>query len=248
MHMLTDDAGTTPREAPRSTDVTDAEWQRVAPFLSHVPWTGRRRKYEVRTIVNAILYVQRTGKSWRQLPPDLPPWQSVYRYLRRWQEDGSWQRVEDMLERPPQAILATSSAKHYVLMGNDGLTWIAIDEALALFVTPAVTGPAWLHGYANLLTTNQNLGKQLGIRLSGGAYGAGTIVAWQESGGTVLTSVCVQGAASLVASIDYSIELVWKSARAMIGNEQISAGAGTHAPHSPCGLVALFSPPPGGAR
>ena len=242
--MLTDDARlASPQETFQPTDVSDAEWQRIAPLLSRLPWTGRKRKYEPRTIVNAILYVQRTGKSWRQLPPELPPWQSVYRYLRRWQEDGTWQRVEDVLKRTPQAMLSTASVKRYTLTENDGLTWVPLDDFLAILVTPAATGPAWLHGYANLLTTSYNLGKQLGIRVTGGAYGAGAVVAWQESGGTVLASVYVQGMIPLSASVAYTIELVWKCARAMIGDEQIIAGAGTVAPHSPCGLAVLLSPP-----
>jgi putative transposase len=242
--MVSADAGMeSPRGTPRSTDVSDAEWQRVAPLLSQLPWSGRKRKYEARTVINAILYVQRTGKSWRQLPADLPPWQSVYRYLRRWLEDGTWQRVEDVLEHPSQAILATSSTRRYVLIENDGQTWIALDEALTLFLSPTATGSAWLHGYANLLTTNNNLGKQLGMRLSGGAYGEGAIVAWQESGGTVLAPISVQATVLLTESVTYTLELVWKSARAMIKGEEIIAGAGTQTPYSPCGLVAMLSPP-----
>lgn len=247
--MLTDDAGrASSRQGSHPTDVSDAEWQRIAPLLSQISWTGRRRKYDIRTIVNAILYVQRTGKSWRQLPPDLPPWQSVYRYLRRWQEDGSWQRVQDALERSSQPLVAASSVQQYVLRDNDGRTWVRIDDALTLLLTPPAAGPVWLHGYANLLTTHHNLGKQLGIRIAGGAFGSGVVVAWQESGGTVLAPVSVQATAQLAAAATYTVELVWKSARAMIGDEQITAGAGGQAPHSPCGLIALLSPPASAAR
>ena len=48
-------------------------------------------------MVNAILYVLRTGSSWRMLPHDFPPWESVYGYFRRWRQAGIWQQVHDHL-------------------------------------------------------------------------------------------------------------------------------------------------------
>jgi transposase len=50
-----------------------------------------------RRIVEAILYVVRTGCSWRQLPHDYPPWQTVFWYFKRWRADGTVDRVHDAL-------------------------------------------------------------------------------------------------------------------------------------------------------
>ncbi|MEV0231212.1 transposase [Nonomuraea sp. NPDC050786] len=49
---------------------------------------GRPEKHSRREIVNAILYVVRSGCPWRYLPSDLPPWQTVYWYFQQWQQVG----------------------------------------------------------------------------------------------------------------------------------------------------------------
>lgn len=77
-------------------DVTDAEWGRLAPLLraEKVPVP---RKYELRDVVDALLYQTRTGCAWRYLPHDLPPWQTVMRCLTRWQRTGVLDRVHAAL-------------------------------------------------------------------------------------------------------------------------------------------------------
>jgi len=78
-------------------DLSDKEWARLAEFIPVAKAGGRPAKYERREIVNGILYVLRTGGSWRMLPHDFPPWESVYGYFRRWCEAGVWQQVHDQL-------------------------------------------------------------------------------------------------------------------------------------------------------
>ena len=65
------------------TDLTDAEWAHVEPFLPKPGRTGRRREVDLREVLNAIRYVARTGCGWRMLPKDFPPWQTVYWWFRR---------------------------------------------------------------------------------------------------------------------------------------------------------------------
>ncbi len=60
---------------------------------------GVERKYEWREILNGIYYALRSGCAWRMLPHDLPDWQSVYGYFRKWRKDGSWERWNDLLNR-----------------------------------------------------------------------------------------------------------------------------------------------------
>jgi len=78
------------------TDITDKEWAVLEPLLP-VPATGRPRKYSQREMVNSLLYLDRTGCSWRMLPHDLPPWQAVYAYFRKLQRAGTWTVVNDCL-------------------------------------------------------------------------------------------------------------------------------------------------------
>lgn len=58
---------------------------------------GRPPKHEKREIVNAILYQVRAGGSWRMLPKDFPPWETVYGYFARWRDDGTLDRLHDAL-------------------------------------------------------------------------------------------------------------------------------------------------------
>ena len=78
------------------TNLTDAEWARLEPLLP-VAHTGHPRHHSLRTIVNALLYVLRTGCAWRLLPADWPAWQSVYYYLRKWRRDGTLERIHTIL-------------------------------------------------------------------------------------------------------------------------------------------------------
>jgi transposase len=54
---------------------------------------GRPRQVDLREIINGIFYVVREGCSWRALPHDLPPWQTVHNYFRHWQRLGVWQKI-----------------------------------------------------------------------------------------------------------------------------------------------------------
>lgn len=73
-------------------DLSDKEWEILEPLIPKQS-TGRRRKYNHREMINAILYLTRTGCSWRYLPADLPPWQAVYAYFRKLQLDKQWKRI-----------------------------------------------------------------------------------------------------------------------------------------------------------
>jgi len=80
-------------------DLTDAEWALVEPLLPPPGEGGRPEKHPRREVVDAILYVVRTGCSWRQLPTDFPPWQTVYWYFARWEERRVTLRLLDALRQ-----------------------------------------------------------------------------------------------------------------------------------------------------
>jgi putative transposase len=79
-------------------DLSDAEWARLAPLLPPAP-TGRPRTRDLREIVNGIFYILRTGCQWRYLPVDYGPWSTVSYHFYRWRDDGTWTRVLDVLRR-----------------------------------------------------------------------------------------------------------------------------------------------------
>ncbi len=80
-----------------STDLSDAEWQAVGPYIPETKATGRPRHHSWREILNSIFYIVRSGCAWRLLPHDLPPWKTVYHYFRQWRLDGTWERLHTAL-------------------------------------------------------------------------------------------------------------------------------------------------------
>lgn len=105
-----------------ATDLTDAQWDLIEPFI---PWPkpgGRDRTTSMRAVVHAVLYLLRTGCAWRMLPHDFPPWQTVYDYFSQWKQDGTWHQIHDTLRErvrekdgreptPSAAILDSQSVK-----------------------------------------------------------------------------------------------------------------------------------------
>jgi transposase len=79
------------------TDLSEAQWAVVAPLVPDAKPGGRPRKASSRELVNAILYALRAGCSWRLLPADFPPWQTVYYYLQRWRREGVWARIHHLM-------------------------------------------------------------------------------------------------------------------------------------------------------
>ena len=81
------------------TDLTDAEWRVVAPHLPQASACGRPRVHSYREILDAILYLLRSGCAWRLLPRAFPPWRTVFHYFRAWRRDGTWEHLNAALRR-----------------------------------------------------------------------------------------------------------------------------------------------------
>jgi len=79
--------------------LTDEQWALLEPLVPRGKPGGRPAKYSRRAILDAILYAVRQGCTWRALPADLPHWNTAFWYFRRWQQDGTWDKVEDALRR-----------------------------------------------------------------------------------------------------------------------------------------------------
>ncbi len=72
-----------------ASDLTDGEWQLIAPLLPPARRLGRPRTTDLREVVNAILYVARSGCQWRMLPKEFPPRSTIQRYFYAWRSDGT---------------------------------------------------------------------------------------------------------------------------------------------------------------
>jgi putative transposase len=75
------------------TDLTDRQWARVSALIPEPKKGGRPVKYERRDVVNAVMYAARGRRSWRSLPPDLPPWRVAFWYYSQWKKSGVLDRV-----------------------------------------------------------------------------------------------------------------------------------------------------------
>ena len=76
-------------------DLADAQWLVIAAYLpaDQPGRRGRPRVWPLRRIIEAILYLDRTGCAWRYLPADFPPWKTVYGYFAAWRDDGTSTRL-----------------------------------------------------------------------------------------------------------------------------------------------------------
>lgn len=73
---------------PYPSDVSDAEWAFVAPYLILMRPDAPQRTHELREVLNGLRWMVRTGAPWRQMPHDLPPWDVVYQQVQRWIKAG----------------------------------------------------------------------------------------------------------------------------------------------------------------
>jgi transposase len=119
-----------------ASDIADGEWIYLEALLPAARCGtsrgGRPQEFATREIVNGIRYVLRTGCAWRLMPHDLPPWWTVYYYMRLWKRDGTWLRVHDQLrgdvrqnegrDRMPSAAIIDSQSVKTTSRGGCAVT------------------------------------------------------------------------------------------------------------------------------
>ena len=108
------------------TNVSNSQWQIIAKFLD----VERNRRYSLREIVNAILYLVKTGCQWRMLPSDFPGWKLVYYYFSTWKRASVIEQIHEALvekvrkkhgkqEEPSVGIIDAQSIKNTLVSIED---------------------------------------------------------------------------------------------------------------------------------
>ena len=85
------------RRQAYSTDLTDAQWAAIAPSVRRQPGPGAPTTVDLREVVNALRYINRTGCAWRHLPHDFPNHNTVRYYFDKWTWDGTFARIDAVL-------------------------------------------------------------------------------------------------------------------------------------------------------
>jgi len=147
---------------PYPSDVSDAEWALVAPYLTLMTEEAPQREYSLREVFNGLRWLVRSGATWRMMPNDLPPWNVIYQQMQRWIKAQVFESLASDLravlrivdgrnEQPTAAIFDSrtlqSTPENGARAGYDGAkrrkgnkVHLAVDtlgHLLALYVTAA---------------------------------------------------------------------------------------------------------------
>jgi putative transposase len=193
------DDGTVAMDTQYPSEISDRQWGGFEEVVAEAA-ADRAATLEPAVVLNAILYVVRTGCQWRQLPTDFPKWKSVYSVFWRWRKAGLWQQIHDALReqvrrragkrRLPSAAIVDSqsvrTAEGGWERGFDAGTKVtgrkrhlAVDT-LGMILMVVVHRAEWQNhdGAAFVLTRLKRLMGRLKVVFADSAYGRNGLPEW----------------------------------------------------------------------
>ena len=202
-----------------SSDLTDRQWQLIRQLLPPRSRRGRR-PIDRRRIINAILFVVRTGCQWRLIPKDFPNWNTVYGVFWQWRNDGTWQRIHDRLRAKVRKAAGKKSTPTAAIVDSQSIRTaeggeergydagkkisgrkrhIAVDT-LGMILVIVVHGAGWQdqHGAEWVMDKLAEQFRRLKVVFGDSAYGRSGLPQWvNETFGwalqTILRPVHVKG-------------------------------------------------------
>lgn len=106
-------------------DLTDSQWEIIKDFFP----AGNRSNYNKRSLVEAVLYIVKTGCQWRSLPHDYPPHYTVWSFYRRARITGTWDKVMKHLVKITRINAGRKENPSYALVDSQSVkTTSASDE------------------------------------------------------------------------------------------------------------------------
>ena len=111
----------TSRRKPYPTDLTNEQWEKLAPFIPKVSPNATQETIPRREIVNGILYVLRTGCSWRLAPHDLPNGKTLYHYFRQWTLSGVWEKAMTSLRKQARQAIGRDEEPSAVIIDSQSI-------------------------------------------------------------------------------------------------------------------------------
>ena len=104
------------------TDLTDEQWAAIEPLvISTSPKGGRPPEIDLRAVVNALIYKNRTGCQWRMLPADFPPMGAVRYYFDKWNRDGTFVKLNDVLRKAARTALGRDEEPSIVILDSQSV-------------------------------------------------------------------------------------------------------------------------------
>lgn len=187
---------------PYPSDLTDAEWEILAPLIPAISPLAINVHDTRREIVNGILYVLHSGCPWRMVPHDLPAWGTLYDYFRTWRNDGTWDKIQKSLlkrmrqkegrdEEPSAAVIDSQSIKTSATNGTEKgfdkgkLIWGRKRHALVdtqgnlMEVKVTAASASDLAGGKQLLEPLKAIFPRMSLLWGDSHYG-GTLIKWLE--------------------------------------------------------------------